>query len=189
MKKMNLKKMLTMALVAMMAISTMSISVSAEQNTKISTESGMIDYSIYDSDMVYIQEHADMVEQYNEQIKKTRAMTYTEWSWSNGIYSRTSGVSSGILIPFYFIPTTNSLYFNVEVNGCSKVPYMTVNKYNSDGTLTYVGTYYITANGTNSYAWSNYRRSLTAGTKYVFGVLGDTNWSSALIDIYNQPLI
>lgn len=159
-------------------------------NDEYTVVDNMIDYSVYDSDMVYIQEHADLVAEYNETITNplTRATTYTEWSWSNGIYSYTSRNSSAIAINRSFTPVNSYLYFNVDVSGVSSTPWLGVNKLNSNNTLTYVGSYNITSDGNNNYSWTNYKRSLTSGQKYVFSLLSNNRWSTASIDIYKSSM-
>lgn len=195
---MKLRKIITMGIAAVMAVSAMSVTAMAEESTEVTTlteVTGKIDYSIYDSDMVYIQEHADKIEEYNENLKKARATSYSEWSWSNGIYSRTTGKASGIAIPYYFVPTTTSMYFNVEVydaginnSSADETPYLTVNILNSDGSLSYVGSYNITKVSDHTYQWSNYKRSLSKGTQYVFSLLAATNWGSSVLDIYKTSM-
>lgn len=184
------KKILTMGLAAIMAISAISMSAFAADGEDVnsSEDNSVIDYTVYDEDMQYIPAHAEIIEQYNQQIKRTRATSYSAWSWSAGIYSRSTGSACAMIIPFYFTPVYNYLYFNVEVTGSSAVPYMTVNKYLSDGSLSYVGSYAITSSGSNTYEWSNKKRTLTAGTNYVFCLLNDTNWSSATMDIYKTSM-
>lgn len=63
----NVKKLLAMALTAIMAVSAMSVSAMAQETIV----EGKIDYSVYDSDMVYIQEDADMIAEYNAQDRKS----------------------------------------------------------------------------------------------------------------------
>lgn len=106
-----------------------------------------------------------------------------------GVYSKSVGGSSACVMLNRFIPISNYLYFNVDVRGCSTQPFLTVNRYNNDGTLTYIGSYNIYKDGTNNYKWDNYKRSLTAGTPYVFSVLvNSSSWSSATVDIYKESM-
>lgn len=146
----------------------------------------MIDYTVYDADMVYIQEHADKVAEYNKNMS-TRA--YSAWNWTtNGVYSRTTGSAAGFTISYYFTPVNNYLYFNVDITGGNN-PYLTVNKLNSDGSLSYIGSYNITSTGGENYNWSNKKRSLTSGQNYVFSLWNDSgNWSYSSIDIYKSSI-
>ncbi len=188
------KKIISMGLVAVMAMSVMSMSGFAAETEKTAETKtiveGMIDYSIYDSDMVYIQEHADKVAAYNAMLKSRASIgRYNEWSWSQGIYSTTSRSAAGISINYYFVPTTSSMYFNAEVTGTSVAPSLAVNKLNNDGSLTYVGSYDIRSTGNETYEWSNYRRALNAGQKYVFSLWSNSgNWSYASLDIYKSAM-
>ncbi len=186
MKRTKLKTFAIMGLTAIMATISTNMSAFANSSSEIETsklENAKIDYSIYDSDLEYIPEHAERIAEYNESIRNSRSTSYAAWSWSNGMYSHATGRASGIVIPYYFIPITNYLYFNVEVEGSSTTPYLTINTYNANGTLGYIGSYNITSEGNNTYIWDNKKRSLNAGTKYVFALLNNTNWSSASIDI------
>lgn len=173
----------------MTAVSAMSVSAFAESsldNETVTSDNMKTEYTEYDSDLVYIPEHAAIIAEYNEKIKKTRRASYSAWSWNNGVYSFVMDRSSTMVIPYYFIPVANYLYFNVEIAGCTSEPYLTVNKYNVDGTLVYQGSYNIDSTGNNAYAWDNKKRPLTAGEKYVFSLLTDDHWSSAIIDIYKS---
>lgn len=179
-----------MSIAAIMAVSAMSISAFAATDvatTDNNYSANAIDYSVYDSDMVYIQEHADMVAEYNANLNKIRT-SYSEWKWSYGVYSETSRNSSSIINDCYFVPTTTGIYFNVDVDGVSKTPYLAVNKLMTNGSLSYVGSYNITSTGNNSYKWENYKRTVSAGQKYVFWLMADTNWSYASIDIYKSAM-
>ena len=196
------KKLIAMGLTTVTALSIMSISTfAAETSANVPSDltviDNMIDYSIYDDDMVYIQEHADKVAEYNaavlERQASSRAVSYVEWNWSNGIFSRTTGSASAYAIYYSFTPTSSYLYFNVDVTGSTYPTYMTVNKLNSNNTLTYVGSYYVDSVGNNNYSWDNYRRSLNAGQKYVFSLFVESSlsgtqsrWSSMSIDINNK---
>lgn len=184
------KKMLAMCLATVMAVSITSVGVFADETKKFTYVDGMIDYSVYDSDMVYIQEHADKAAEYNAMLKTRAAIgRYDEWAWSRGIYSRTIESAISYNIFYYFVPTTTSMYFNAEITGLSVAPSLSVNKLNDDGTLTYVGSYNIASAGNNTYEWSNYKRSLNAGQKYVFGLWSNSdNWDYASIDIYKSAM-
>lgn len=196
------KKIIAMGCVAVMAISAMSMSAFATNSKtqaayNLATEAGytviynMIDYSVYDDDMVYLQEHADKAAEYNAMLN-TRATigSYTSWSWaSDGIYSRTTGSAAGFTIGYYFTPVNNYLYFNAEVTGTTAAPYLAVNKLNNDGSLTYVGSYNVASSGDNSYEWTNYKRSLNKGQNYVFSMWsGAGNWSYSSLDIYKSAM-
>lgn len=195
------KKILTMGCAVVMAVSVMSINSFASVNTKkaaeLATKSGytvidnMIDYSVYDDDMVYIKEHADRADAYNAKLYTRAAIgTYNSWDWSSdGIYSATTRRASGIAINYYFTPTNNYLYFNAEITGTSAAPYLAVYKLNSNGSLTYVGSYNVTTTGDETYEWSNYKRSLNKGQNYVFNLLSNSNnWSYASLDIYKSAM-
>lgn len=184
------KKMLAIGMTAVMAISAISVGAFADETKKSTYVDGMIDYSVYDSDMVYIQEHADKAAEYNAMLKARAAIgRYNEWAWSRGIYSTTTGSAAGLSIYYYFVPTTTSMYFNAEVTGVSVAPSLAVNKLNDDGTLTYVGSYNIASAGNNTYEWSNYKRSLNAGQKYVFSLWSNSsNWNYASLDIYKSAM-
>lgn len=196
------KKAIAVCLTAVMAMSVMSIGVFASSNETAIAENmavkagytvveNMIDYTVYDADMVYIQEHADKAAEYNAALA-TRATigSYTSWNWSsNGIYSRTTGSAAGFTISYYFTPVSNYLYFNAEITGAAKAPYLAVNKLNSDGSLTYVGSYNVTSAGDNTYEWSNYKRALNAGQNYTFSLwCGSGNWSYSSLDIYKSAM-
>lgn len=180
------KKLLAMGLAVMAAVSAMSMSAFASTTTLAEQNSASIDYSVYDSDMVYVPEHAELIEEYNNSSAITRATTMVQWPWSFGIYSYATGSNSGYVVPYYFTPVSNNLYFYVDVAGAQSAPFMTVNKYNSDGSLLYVGSYYITSVGNGTYQWNNYRRSLNAGENYAFAVFAYDGWDSMSIDIYKQ---
>ena len=196
------KKVMAMSWAAVMAVSAMSMSAFATENKteeaiEIARKSGytvienMVDYSVYDTDMVYIQEHADKVAEYNTALKRRASIgSYNSWDWnSNGIYSRTTGSASGFNISYYFTPVNNYLYFNAEITGVSKAPSLAVNKLNSDGTLTYVGSYNVTSAGDETYEWSNYKRSLNKGQNYVFSLWSNSsNWSYSSLDIYKSAM-
>lgn len=189
------RKLFAMGLAAVMAISTISISAFADENVNeyagLTIVEGMIDYSIYGSDMVYVQEDADAVTAYNESLKSNgaRAVSFSQWSWSRGIYSSTTYNIDAYTIPYYFVPTTSSMYFNAQVTGVTSAPRLAVNKLLSDGTLEYVGAYPISSAGNNTYEWTNYSRPLTAGQKYVFTLRTTAqDWEFASIDIYKSAM-
>lgn len=179
------RKLLAMGLAVMAAVSAMSMSAFASTTVSAKQNSASIDYSVYDSDMVYVPEHAELIEEYSNSFASTRATT-VQWPWSLGIYSHAIGGNAGYVIPYYFTPVSNSLYFYVDVAGARSAPFMTVNKYNSDGSLFYVGSYYITSVGNGTYQWNNYRRLLNAGENYVFAVFAYDGWDSMSIDIYKE---
>lgn len=196
------KKVVAMCLTAVMALSVMSIGAFASSNEtamaeNMAVEAGytvvenMIDYTVYDADMVYIQEHADKAAEYNAALKARATIgSYTSWSWSSdGIYSRTTGSAAGFTIGYYFTPASNYLYFNAEITGAAKAPYLAVNKLNSDGSLSYVGSYNVTSAGGEDYAWTNYKRALNAGQNYTFSLwCGSGNWDYASLDIYKSAM-
>lgn len=182
----NVKKLLAMALTAIMAVSAMSISAMAQETIV----EGKIDYSVYDSDMVYIQEDADMIAEYNAQRKMARAITdYPAWNMSK-VFSKTGGELVGLTIPYYFVPVNDYLYFNAEVLDGERAskPRLTVTLIKPNGDPYYVGSYYITSQGDGTYKWDNYKRALSAGSKYVFSVQGTTNWDYVSIDIYKSKM-
>ena len=75
------------------------------------------------------------------------------------------------------------------MTGTSVAPSLAVNKLNNDGSLTYVGSYDIRSTGNETYEWSNYRRALNAGQKYVFSLWSNSgNWSYASLDIYKSAM-
>lgn len=178
------------AVVMLFSMGCMGALADENRNEELTIIDGMIDYTIYDSDMVYIQEHADLTAQYNARLNTARALstTYASWNWNNGIYSFTSKNAAGITPGYSFTPVTNSMYFNAEVTNVNAAPYMTVNKLLSDGSLSYVGSYNITSIGGNSYQWTNYKRSLNAGQKYIFGLWANSNWTFASMDIYKSAM-
>lgn len=196
------KKVVAMCLTAAMALSMMSVGAFASADTTKMAESmaadagytvveNMIDYEVYDADMVYIQEHADKTAEYNAALKSRATIgSYRSWSWtSDGIYSKTTGSAAGFTIGYYFTPVNNYLYFNAEVTGAEEAPYLAVNKLNSDGSLTYVGSYNVSSAGGDSYEWSNYRRALNAGQNYTFSLwCGSGNWSYSSLDIYKAQM-
>lgn len=198
----NFKKAMAMSCAAIMTISAMGMSVFASSNEtkaaeKVAVEAGytvienMIDYSVYDEDMVYLQEHADKAAAYNVALKARATIgSYSAWDWSSdGVYSCTTRSAAGLTISYYFTPANNYLYFNAEVRGLSEAPYLAVNKLNANGSLTYVGSYYVTSSGDNTYEWSNYKRTLSAGQNYVFGLwCDDGKWSYAGLDIYKAAM-
>ncbi len=200
------KKLITISCIAIMAVSTLNLSAFAsladrEAAAAKAREEGytvldnMIDYSIYDDDMIYIKEQADAVEEYNKSLKNSnraaRLSSYSAWNMNN-IYSMTTKSSSSLEIPYYFVPTANYMYFNTIIRNVNKQPYMTVNKLTntSTGTLQYVGAYNVDEKpGTaNTYEWNNYKRALDKGSKYVFAMWALTNWSSMEIDIYKSAM-
>lgn len=195
------KKAIAMCLTAAMALS-MNAGVLASANTTEMAESlaikagytvvkNMIDYTVYDEDMVYIQEHADKVAEYNAALAARATIgSYTSWDWaSNGIYSKTARSVAGFTINCYFTPVNNYLYFNAEVTGVSEAPYLSVNKLNADGSLTYVGSYDVSSAGDDTYEWSNYKRTLSAGQNYTFSFWSSSgNWSYASLDIYKSAM-
>lgn len=177
------KKIMAMGLAVIAAVSAMNVSVFAE-NAAVGAADTAIDYSVYDEDLVYIPEHAEMIEQYNEYLNRVR-ISYVAWNWSNGIYMGSSAANVfSLYVPYYFTPTSNYLYFNIEVEDVSEVPYLTVNEYDN-GAFNYIGSYNITSIGSNNYAWENKKRTLNAGTDYVFALFSGDNWATATIDIYN----
>ena len=194
----KLSKALVLCLLVVTIISTCCVGASAKQNENYTIIENMIDYNVYDSDMVYIQEHADKVAENNAKLYVARtlptvstlATTDNEWNWtSRGIYSTTSRNALGFTLGYYFVPVNNYLYFNSEVTGDSDCdPGIVVQKLNSDGSTTYVGTYLVTSTGDGTYEWTNYRRALTAGQKYVFSFWGDTVYSYASLDIYKAAM-
>lgn len=197
------KKFMVMGCAVAMSMTAMGINAFASETTDkaiaIAREAGltvvenMIDYSIYGEDMVYIQEHADMVEEYNNKIKSraARATSYTAWDMSK-IFSFTTRSGSLFAIPYYFVPTSSAMYFNATVKGISQQPFMTINIVTdpSAGTLDYQGTYYIPQKSgeTTTYEWSNYKRPLTSGEKYAFTLIGYSNWSYASMDISKSSM-
>lgn len=151
----------------------------------------MIDYSIYDEDMIYIKEQADMVAEYNALKTQAANSSYTAWNWdTRGIYSRTSGRGNGLSINYSFTPVAKYLYFNSEITGNDIAPFLSVNKLQSNDDLEYVGAYYVTASGTNSFTWTNYKRTLTAGQPYIFSFWAGNgnNWSTLSVDIYKTAM-
>lgn len=200
------KRTIAMGCAAIMSVSALSVNVFASEAEKASAISAArnagytvvenaIDYSVYDDDMVYIQEHADAINEYNKKLANTngltRAMSYSAWNM-NRIYSFTDTGSMMYAIPYYFVPTSNSMYFNALVENISKQPYMAVNIVTdpSSGTLSYVGSYNITAKSgaANTYEWSNYKRALTKNTKYTFTLMAYSNWGYAEMDIYKSAM-
>lgn len=200
------RKILTMCLTMVITISTMSISSFASESQTndaiaVAEESGytvienMIDYSIYDGDMVYIQEHADAIEEYNKSLTEKnellKATSYSAWNM-NQVYSFTSRNASLKSIPYYFVPTTTSMYFNAKVENVGDRPYMAVNIVTnpSTGTLSYVGSYYIDPKSgtTDTYEWNNYKRALSKGTKYTFTLMAYSSWTYAEMDIYKSAM-
>lgn len=189
-----MKKLLTMVVATVMAISAMGMTAFAAVNEdEVSNNSDIvIDYS----DLVYVQEDADAVAEYNAMVKSGQitAINYTEWSWSKGIFSITTPNASGVEYPYYFVPTANYLYFNLEFNEPEDgpadrdyQPWMRISILEDDGTLSYVGNYYPTKTGDYTYSLKNYKRPLNAGTKYVVSLWAHTNWKSVSLDIYNKP--
>ena len=200
------KKIVALGCAAVMALSAMSMSAFADEAEKekaisIAKDAGYtvvenaIDTSIYGDDMVHIQEHADAINEYNKNLTNlngiARASSYSAWNMNN-IYSFTSRNTSLRAIPYYFVPTTTSMYFNALVENVSEQPYMAVNivKDPSSGTLSYVGSYYIPAKSgaDNTYEWNNYKRPLSKGTKYTFTLMSYSNWSYAEMDIYKTAM-
>ncbi len=180
------KAIISMIAVCAIIVSIGSSSVFAEK--RVTIIDNMIDYTLYDTEMVYVQEHAEKVAQINEQIKRNRAFSYTSYNWNNGIYSSTSQGACIWNIGYSFTPVSNGLYFNIDIQGASAQPYLTVNKLLSGGTLSYVGSYPITSVGANNYTWENYKRTLTAGQAYVFMVDSANNWNFGSIDIYKSAM-
>lgn len=176
------EKIVAMCLAVVMSITALSVSVSANEDA--------IDYSVYDPDMVYIVEDAMRTDEYNATLKSRSARGSTPvWDWDNGIYSETCGASSGFGLEYAFVPVNNYLYFNVEVGGVSAAPHMAVNKLNSDGSLTYVGSYYLNSLGNNTYGWTNYKRTLTSGQQYTFSFwYTDSTWTYAYVDVYKSAM-
>lgn len=200
------KKILTMGCAVILSVSAMSINVFADEIEKekaisIAKDAGYtiienaINYSIYDDDMVYIQEHADAINEYNKSLvalnSLTRATSYSAWNMNN-VYSFTSTNTGLRAIPYYFVPTTNSMYFNALVENVNKQPFMAVNIVTnpSTGTLSYVGSYNISAKSgaDNTYEWNNYRRALSTNTKYTFTLMALSDWEYAEMDIYKSAM-
>lgn len=196
------KKIIAMGCAVVMAVFAMNIGAFAATNkTEIAknnaVEAGytvidnMIDYSIYDEDMVYIKEHADKVAEYNAALKARRSINaYSAWDWdSDGIFTRTTRSAMLVTINYYFTPVNNYLYFNAEVTGAGTEPYLATQKLNSDGSLTYVGSFEITSKNDGTYEWSNYKRALTKGQNYVFSLCSRSgNWSYSSLDIYKTAM-
>lgn len=187
---MKLRKIITMGLAALMAVSAMSVSAFAAENDKYGLE-----YSAYDSDMIYVQKDADWVAEYNANLQRQKAITRAYWDWSYGICSMSSSAAGGLIVPYYFIPASNYLYFNVEIKYSNSTSVsastgrLTVNKYDvATGNLTYVGSYNITKKDENTLNWTNYKRTLTSGQPYCFSILSDSTWNSAIIDIYKSSM-
>lgn len=179
---------MAMALSAMLAVGGMGISAMASGQTLAEMDPTPFDFSIYDDDMVYVPEHAQLVEEYFSNNNARLSATYREWNWaSEGICSKTASNTAGYIVPYYFSPTNNSLYFYVDVLNARSEPFMTVNKYYSDGSVSYLGTYYITPVGGGTYRWENYRRQLNNSEDFMFSVFAYDGWTNMSIDIYNQP--
>lgn len=181
----NFKKLLAVALAAVTAMSVMGITAMAEV-TSTGRNPDKIDYSIYDSDMIWVQEDADMIAQLNEQLKESATILPT-WNWSDGIFSVTSSSAAMFVNMPVFVPKYNYLYLNVEVVGAIAQPELVVGTYDA-GVINYYGTYPITETSTEgTYRFSNYKRALTAGKSYYLNVMSTkSNWRYANMDVYYE---
>ena len=188
-----MKKFL-LGLISLSLVLTICVPFASAQGDELTIVENMIDYTVYGEDMVYIQEHADLVAQYNQNVllKNSRATTYRAWSWDTGAYVETESNGGWLINPeYYFVPDNNVMYFSVDVRNVSEQPYIMLNTYNaSTGTLTYIGSYNIDENSyvDNRYSWTRYTVPVTTNEKYVVGLTALSSWSYAQLKINNDAL-
>lgn len=223
---MKTKRILSIILASVLVFGTMNIAVNAgeditffydEENNAIVSNSaikgltvveGMVDHSVYGPDVVYIQEDADMIEAYNEMVRKgipletinstmdnpepkPYEIQYHDWDWSSGYYYGGSYGAAAMFMPNYtFVPVDTALFFNAEVvdDDSTELPRITLNILETDGTLDYQGSIKLEKSDdeeqSDTYILENKRKNLAYKGHYVISLMcGSNAWESAYLEI------
>ena len=155
---------------------------------------GMLDPEIYGENAIYVQEHADWVEAYNEALLNSQVMPlddgdtgvvapvigqFTQWDWSNGMFISNPQQAALFRTLCYFDPVNPRLYTDTEVYEVNEAPSIIMIKLNSNGTLTYDSTKVLEAmeGRENCYQLKDELWPANLTDHYVFVLHASSNWS------------
>lgn len=161
---------------------------------------GMIDYSVYDSDVIYVQEHADWVEAYNEYLMNNQVMAidssnpptigqFEPWNWdTDGMYAMTVGPATMLTPQYYFQPINIRLYVDAAVEGVTAAPSLLMMTLDDNGKLEYKLTKVLEEvkdeeSGEISYVLDDKTIPASNGSRYIFSLASQNAWELATLRI------